>query len=212
VSEPSTPDPRTPRSTRGPYAGSAARRADILRAARDCFAERGYSEASLRDIAARAGMTHAGLLHHFPSKDDLLVAVLAQRDAEEHERAAAAGAERPPQAGGFGLLMLDFLREHQRSPELMRLWVEMASMASRPNHAGNRYFVDRYARGRALIAQGLRDHAAALGRTDTRHAEHDAAVFMAALDGLQTQWLLDPTHHIVAAFERFLQLLTEHYG
>ncbi|MEH0580221.1 TetR/AcrR family transcriptional regulator [Streptomyces sp. B21-108] len=48
---------------RGPYVKTPARRAEIVRAARDSFAERGYANASLRDIAERAGITHAGLLH-----------------------------------------------------------------------------------------------------------------------------------------------------
>ena len=38
---------------RGPYARTPARRAEIVRAARDSFAERGYANASLRDIAER---------------------------------------------------------------------------------------------------------------------------------------------------------------
>src|SRR3954452_23727003 len=74
---------------RGPYAKTAARRADIVRAARDSFAEHGYVQSSLRGIAERAGITHTGLLHHFSTKDELLAAVLAQRDSEEWEHGAA---------------------------------------------------------------------------------------------------------------------------
>ncbi|MGP4049872.1 TetR family transcriptional regulator [Streptomyces sp. 2A115] len=82
-----------PAKARGPCAKTAARRAQIVRAARDSFTERGYAGASLRDIAERTGITQAGLLHHFRSKDDLLCAVLAQREAEEWEQGVAMAAE-----------------------------------------------------------------------------------------------------------------------
>ena len=51
------------------------------------FAEHGYERASLRDIAARANVTHAALLRHFARKDELLLAALAQRDADDEELA-----------------------------------------------------------------------------------------------------------------------------
>src|SRR5207302_765868 len=72
---------------RGPYATTPARRAEIVRAASASFAEHGYERASLRDIAARANVTHAALLRHFATKDELLLAALAQRDADDSELA-----------------------------------------------------------------------------------------------------------------------------
>lgn len=66
----------SPARPRGPYAKTAARRADIIRAARDGFAERGFAQSSLRDIAERAGITHTGLLHHFRTKDELLAELM----------------------------------------------------------------------------------------------------------------------------------------
>jgi AcrR family transcriptional regulator len=44
----------------------------ILRAAVEVMGEGGYEGASLRDMAARAGVSVAALYHHFPSKLDLL--------------------------------------------------------------------------------------------------------------------------------------------
>ena len=44
----------------------------ILEAAAEVFAERGYSGASMRDIAERLGITKAALYYHFASKEDLL--------------------------------------------------------------------------------------------------------------------------------------------
>ena len=59
---------------------SEERRAEIVRAALEVIAERGYRGASLAAVAERVGLTQQGLMHHFPTKDALLVAVLQERD------------------------------------------------------------------------------------------------------------------------------------
>ena len=46
-----------------------ARRQEIVDAAVEVFATVGYHKGSLRDVADRVGMSQAGLLHHFPSKE-----------------------------------------------------------------------------------------------------------------------------------------------
>jgi len=46
---------------------------DILEAAVNVFAEKGYENASMNDIATRAGMSKGGLYHHFLSKDIVLL-------------------------------------------------------------------------------------------------------------------------------------------
>jgi hypothetical protein len=48
----------------------AATRAELLAAAEELFAERGFSEASLGEIAGLAGVSKGALYHHFLSKDD----------------------------------------------------------------------------------------------------------------------------------------------
>lgn len=53
----------------------------IRAAAIALFAERGFAATSMRDIAAAAGLSLAGLYHHFPGKDELLYRI--QADAYE---------------------------------------------------------------------------------------------------------------------------------
>ncbi len=49
---------------------------DILRAATDVIARRGYHQASIREIARAAGLSLAGLYHYVGGKDELLFLVL----------------------------------------------------------------------------------------------------------------------------------------
>ncbi len=52
----------------------------ILDRAAALFARRGFAKTSVQDVAAAVGLSKAGLLHHFPSKDALYEAVLAQAE------------------------------------------------------------------------------------------------------------------------------------
>lgn len=63
----------------GRTAGSTAEgtRQRILDAATELFEQRGFAGTSIRDLAIRAGMTKAALYYHFPSKEEVLQALLA---------------------------------------------------------------------------------------------------------------------------------------
>jgi AcrR family transcriptional regulator len=56
----------------------ATTRSELLAAAEELIAERGFAHASLADIAAAAGVSKGAIYHHFQSKDDLLMALLDQ--------------------------------------------------------------------------------------------------------------------------------------
>ncbi|MFJ3802612.1 TetR/AcrR family transcriptional regulator [Streptomyces sp. NPDC090088] len=190
---------------RGPYAKTPARRAEIVRAARDSFAERGYANASLRDIAERAGITHAGLLHHFHNKDELLAEVLADRDSEDWQQ----GVDEVDSTERLGSYLAELIRHHQKAPELMRLWIELAAAASRPDHPAHTYFVDRYERSRAQFSDGFPDEAARFTLRQGVSPESAAVLFQAVLNGLQLQWILDQELDIVGPVTDFVRLLFE---
>jgi AcrR family transcriptional regulator len=61
---------------RGRRPGAGDTRDDVLRAARELFAEVGFERATIRAIAARAEVDPALVLHWFGTKDDLLAAAL----------------------------------------------------------------------------------------------------------------------------------------
>ena len=76
-----------------------ARRLQVLDIAARHFRTRGYAAVSMRDIATEAGMRTPSLYYHFPSKDDLVIAVMDRGIAVVRETVAAALDALPPDAG-----------------------------------------------------------------------------------------------------------------
>jgi AcrR family transcriptional regulator len=83
---------------RGRRPGSPGTRDAILAAARDLFAERGYGGASVRAIAAGAGVDAALVHHYFGTKDQLFVAAVGL-PADPQAILSAAAAHGPDRVG-----------------------------------------------------------------------------------------------------------------
>jgi AcrR family transcriptional regulator len=66
-------------------AKALATRAAILEVAAELFAERGYVESSVRDIARRGEVSSGAIYGHFRSKADLLAEAISMRTADELE-------------------------------------------------------------------------------------------------------------------------------
>ena len=176
-------------AARGPYAGGLARREAILRAASEAFAAHGYRGASLAMIADRVGMSAPGLLHHFPTKEHLLIDLLALRQERDAERVRALASER----GGRILdALLALGARNADSPGLVRLFTMLAAESVDADHPGHDWFVARYRQSRGFVAERLIEEQRLGMIRDDVDAELIAAQILAVFDGLQLQWLLDP--------------------
>jgi AcrR family transcriptional regulator len=165
------------------YLKGRLRREDILAAAVAMYAEAGYHGSSLREIARRVGMTHAGLLYYFPNKEALLAAVLERRDTEDSARLSGA-------PGLDALRRLVALAAHNvRHPGIVDLYSRLAAEAVSDDHPAHDYFEQHYrvARGFAGASfQALADRGELREGVDPEVA---ALNFVALMDGLQVQWL-----------------------
>lgn len=186
------------------YAKGRERREEILAAANEVFATQGFKGASLSSIAERVGLSEPGLLHHFRSKEELLLEVLKLRHQHDGERVsrATADATRLPDA------LLDLCRENATRPGLVRLFTILAAEGVDADHPAHEWFQDRYRQLRSkVVAQVI--EAQGLGQIP---AELDARLLapqiLAMFDGLQLQWLLDPDDvDMVEVFEDFIARL-----
>lgn len=172
------------RGTRGPYAKSAARRREILEAAVSIFGSKGYSGGSIQEVADRAGIAQTTLLHHFPTKEQLLVAVLEYRD------------EISPNTPGtrehFAEVVAEQAVNNEGVPHLIELYSVLCGEATTRDHPAREYFVKRFQRLRAEYSNELR-YLASIGRLRPGVDPGIAGPTIVALwDGIQTQWLLSP--------------------
>ena len=100
------------------------RRQDILAAAMELFAEKGFRGTTTRDLATQAEVNEAIIFRHFKNKEELYSAILEykvgeDRDAriEELERLANAGDDEK----FFETLALRFLERHEKDTTFLRL-------------------------------------------------------------------------------------------
>ncbi|MFJ5955258.1 TetR/AcrR family transcriptional regulator [Paenarthrobacter sp. NPDC092416] len=176
--------PRTGR--RGPYAKSREKRKTILDAAHAVFAAKGYLGGSLQDVADHAGMSQTSLLHHFPSKSDLLMAVLEWRDE-------LSGSANPADVDeGLVDAVIRTAVYNEKIPGVIELYTVLCAESTTQGHPGRGYFTDRFERLRGSYSRQFSD-LADRGRLRPGVDPEVAATSLVALwDGLQTQWLLAP--------------------
>lgn len=185
----------TPRKPRGPYRKGLERREQILRAALDVFSERGERGSSLKEIADRVGMSQAGVLHYFDSREDLLLAVLAERDALDTE--ATADVMSPGEA------VARTVGHNARQPGLVDLFVTLSAAASDPAHPAHAFFKRRYTDLGAQIQEGLDQGRRQKQIREDVDSDLMARLLLAVSDGIQLQWLLDPSVDMTALVQAF---------
>jgi AcrR family transcriptional regulator len=161
----------------------------VVRAAMDAFASRGYRGASLDAIAGAVGLTRQGLLHYFPSKVTLLMAVLELGQQED-----IALFTRLVEEHGWSLpdTLRAILINNLSRPGLVQLRTALAGEAINPDHPGHEWFVDVYRYARAGIAEWVAREQAERRITTAVPPERLAMTIVAVIDGLQLQAQLDP--------------------
>ncbi|GAA4978395.1 helix-turn-helix domain-containing protein [Kineococcus glutinatus] len=193
---------RPARGARGPYANGERRRAEIVDAAMAVFAEQGYERTSLRDIAERAGTSHASLIHHFGSKAVLLRQVLQRR--AELDRPVRAEAVR---TAGLLDAAVEMMHRNARVPGLIQLDATLTVEALDPAHPAHEFFRQVYDDFAAEVLPELeRERDAGRIRTDLP-LPLVARQFVALIQGVQIQWLYDPGVDMAEHVRVWLELL-----
>ncbi|MDR7184534.1 AcrR family transcriptional regulator [Microbacterium trichothecenolyticum] len=179
------------------YRVGRERRALIVDGATALFAEEGYGDTSLRDIAERVGVSKSTLLHYFGSKEDLLSAVLSHRDQQIESRADYVPADRAVEE--LRGLPRGATVNAATAPGLIEVYAVLSCEAVPADHPAHVYFEERL--------RGVVDHFTALFRAaqedgdlpSHRDPEFEALWLTALWDGLQYQWLYDRSSVDVAA-------------
>lgn len=183
---PATGSPEPAKRTRRPRQATAERRAEILRAAAHTFGSKGYKTGSLAEVAEQVGITHAGVLHHFGSKEQLLVEVLEYRDKED-----VRDLEGQHIPGGIELFrhLVRTARMNADRRGIVQGYTVLTGESVTENHPARGWVTHRFGVLRGEIADAIVEVGGP--GVDRETAERAASAIIGVMDGLQVQWLLD---------------------
>jgi AcrR family transcriptional regulator len=175
---------------RGSYAKGVAKREQILRTALEVIAREGFRNASVRELADAVGLSQAGLLHYFGTKEDLYTAILSKRDEVDIDTYGPLDTSDDPHA--VLETYLNVIRHNADVPGLVQLFAHVSVDAVDADHPAHDYFAGRQHRLRDLFVPSI-ERLQRDGRlTERIDAATLATIVLALGDGLQTQWLVDP--------------------
>lgn len=169
---------------------AAERREQILTAAAEVFAERGIHRARVDDIATASGLGKGTIYWHFPSKDEIVVALVDTFYAQAHSGLIALH----EQPGTVSERLRQYLRtyarllvEHQHLAPLATEFYALAPRQQRIRDFLERYYEQWTEAAAVLLEQGNRS--GELHVADTWSA---ARTFVELFDGAFLIWTLNP--------------------
>ena len=191
-----------------PYATLLAKGEDrkqrILEAAQRLLTRNGWRNTTLSQIAKEAGVSAAGLLHHFESKEQLLHAVVDARDADDDAHADRSGdlleeiaragerAERAPElVGTYSVLLVENLMPdaplHDRLLARQQAAIQIVTSLIRRGQESGRYRNDFDAATKAVQIVSL-------------------------VNGLEITWLLDQSVPLREALREYANSLAKEFA
>jgi AcrR family transcriptional regulator len=176
------------------------RRQRILSVAERLLARNGWRNTSLALIAKEAGVTPAGLLHHFESKEQLLNAVLDARDADDEIHADY-------RSGDLISELSRVPERFDRAPELIGTFTVLLVENIAPDSPLHDRMHKRYSDAVDIITELIkRGQSDGMYRSDF-DAAGKAVEILAFITGMETLWLLDRSIPLVEVFKGYADSL-----
>ncbi|WP_405181206.1 TetR/AcrR family transcriptional regulator [Nocardia sp. NBC_01377] len=194
----------SPRPYESLLAKGEDRRQRILAVAQRMLTRSGWRSTTLAQIAREAGVTPAGLLHHFQSKEQLLHAVLDARDADDASVSDLTGD------------LIEEIRKVadriERSPELVGTFVVLLVENLLPEAPLHDRLLNRWKVAVDIVAETIRHHQE-IGRFRTDLDPDIRAVeIVAFINGMELSWLLDHTIPLTEVFNEYTRSLAQDFA
>ena len=168
------------------------RRRQIVTEATRLISRSGFNAVSLNDIANACAIRKSSVLHYFPTMNDLLTAVLTQRDLDQY---AAVGHSGPPtDRAGVRAHLREVVERNLEMREIIRLYAVLTVEATDPGHPAHPYFVER-TRVALATFETLLDF-----KPDPPTAARQLLSFW---QGLEVLWVGDPGTDFARVWESF---------
>ena len=190
-----------------PYATLLAKGEDrkqrILDVAERLLVRYGWRNTSLAQIAKEAGVSPAGLLHHFESKEQLLNAVLDARDSDDDSHADRAG----DLVAEIGRVAERF----DRAPELVGTFTVLLIENIAPDAPLHDRLLNRQREAVKIVVELIEN-----GQRDGRYRQDfdpatKAFEILAFVNGMETAWLLDPSIPLADVFKGYAESLARDF-
>lgn len=181
------------------------RHLQILQAATKIIATKGFWGMSLQDIADEIGITEAALYHYITSKNDLLTMVLSAAydtpDADEYNASTATLTDYDGHRVCFyPRYCLNIVLFNLQRPQMVQLFSMLYGEALNPKHPAHHFFVSHHRRNWELVRS--MNWVLPPGYTEER-LYRVFTLAMAAMDGLQYQWLADGSMNLLEEWMHF---------
>jgi len=175
------------------------RKQRILAVAQRLLTRNGWRNTTLAQIAGEAGVSPAGLLHHFESKEQLLHALLDVRDADDDSHADRAG---------------DLIEEitavadrFYRAPQLVGTYSVLLAESIDPDAPLHDRLVARYQGAVDIITDLIRQGQRAGRYRLDMDVTVKALQIIAFITGMETTWLLNPSIPLTEVFKEYAESL-----
>lgn len=172
----------TAAAVRGPHAErTAAMRKRLIDAAIECLTKAGYGATTLQTVTDAAGASRGAILHHFPSKVDLMIAVAEYAAEKQNRHVARLLVNTQPGMDRYLAITMATWDAMQRPPAIALLEIMMGSRSDA--ELGARFpavneALEKYQR------EGVWEQAQSVGITDRAQVEAMAWLHNAAMRGL----------------------------
>lgn len=192
---------------RRPYAALLAkgedRRQRILTSAQRLLRRHGWRGITLGQIAREAGVSPAGLLHHFESKEQLLHAAIDARDAYDEAHA--------DQDGDIIEQIERVAERYRQAPDLVGMFAVLLMENLAPDDPLHDRVLHRYRASLQVVAEGIRrGQRSGRFRTDL-DPDVKAVEIVAFLNGIEASWLLDPSIPLTDVFKEYTGSLARQF-
>jgi AcrR family transcriptional regulator len=175
------------------------RRQRILAIAQRLLTRNGWRNTTLAQIAREAGVSPAGLLHHFESKEQLLHAVLDIRDADDDSHA--------DRAGDLISEIAAVADRYCRSPELIGTYSVLLAENVDPEAPLHDRLTARYQGAIDIITELIRKGQRAGQFRMDMDVTVKAVQILAFITGMETTWLINPSIPLTEVFKEYSESL-----
>ncbi|HKA35543.1 MAG TPA: TetR/AcrR family transcriptional regulator [Thermoanaerobaculia bacterium] len=180
-------------------AHESERRLILLKAAFREVAEKGFSNVTLEDIAARAGVSKGVTLYYFSSKEDLFRELFGWLIDSIHERMREAVAAVEDPVEKVRALVALIFPSPSKNRAFFRAYVDFCGLAAR--REAFRVIDERFYAGCREVDSGIVEEGIRRGVFLPRDPDAAASTLRAIFDGLMLQWLAEKDPE--ASFEKY---------